>query len=215
VRSSGPAAAGPLASALLLNPRFSPIKERSLMSEFGRLVEQEIPRLRRYARALTHDRERADDLVQNCLMRALANQHRWQPGTNLRAWLFTILHNTRVSDLRRSTREESCNELAMARMMPAPRAPDARLQLRDLERAIGELPESQRQVLLLIGLEEMSYDEVAAVLDRPVGTVRSRLSRARAALREQLAHLLPGNVAHRPSPGATTPRPTESTLAGA
>ena len=170
------------------------------MSEFGRLVEQEIPRLRRNARALTRDCEHADDLVQNCLMRALANQRLWQPGTNLRAWLFTILHNTRVSDLRRSAREESCSELAMARMIPAPRAPDTRLPLRDLERAIGELPESQRHVLLLIGLEEMSYGQVAAVLGQPVGTIRSRLSRARAVLREQLPHLLPGNVAHRQSP---------------
>ena len=185
------------------------------MSEFGRQVEQEIPRLRRYARALTRDRERADDLVQNCLMRALANEHRWQPGTNLRAWLLTVLHNLHVSDLRRSACEQSGREIAMARMMPAPRAPDARLPLRDIERAIGELPEDQRHVLLLIGLEEMSYDQVAAILGRPVGTVRSRLSRARAALRKQLPHLLPGNAAHRLSPGAATLRPAESALAGA
>ena len=150
------------------------------MSEFGGLVEQEIPRLRRYARALTRDPERAEDLVQNCLMRALAKEHRWQPGTDLRAWLFTILHNTRVSDLRRSAREQTGREIAMVVMTPAPpRAPDGRLPLRDLERAIGELSEEQRQVLLLVGLEEMSYGQVAAILGRPVGTIRSRLSRAR------------------------------------
>jgi RNA polymerase sigma-70 factor (ECF subfamily) len=108
------------------------------VNQFGRLVEQEIPRLRRYARALRRDRERADDLVQNCLMRTLANEHRWQPGTDLRAWLLTILHNTHVSDLRRSACEQRGREIAMGLMMPATRAPDARLPLHDLERAIGE-----------------------------------------------------------------------------
>jgi RNA polymerase sigma-70 factor, ECF subfamily len=156
------------------------------MSEFGRLVEQEIPRLRRYARALTRDREHADDLVQSCLTRALGKEHLWQSGTDLRAWLFAILHNSRVNDLRQSAREEARSEIAMAVMTSAPRAPDARLELRDLDRAIGELPEYQRQVLLLVGLEEMSYGQVAAILAVPIGTVRSRLGRARAALRTEL-----------------------------
>lgn len=96
------------------------------MSEFERLVEQEIPGLRRYARALTRDRERADDLVQNCLTGVLAKQHLWQPGTDLRAWLFTILHNLYVNDVRRSAREQSRRrEIMMVLMTPAPRAPDA------------------------------------------------------------------------------------------
>src|SRR5213592_4783932 len=73
--------------------------------DFGRLVEAEIPRLRRYARALTRDATRADDLVQSCLTRAVAKQHLWQAGTDLRAWLFTILHNQHVNDVRRSVRE--------------------------------------------------------------------------------------------------------------
>jgi RNA polymerase sigma-70 factor (ECF subfamily) len=180
------------------------------MSEFGRLVEQEIPRLRRYARALTGDRERADDLVQNCLMRALANEHLWQPGTNLRAWLFTILHHSRVSDLRRSACEQSCRDISMMLMTPAPREPDAGLPLRDLERAIRKLPEDQRRVLLLIRLEEMSYAQVAAILGRPVGTVRSRLSRARAALRTQLPDLSTRQCRTSTIGGAATPRLTES-----
>src|SRR3954463_10039717 len=75
------------------------------MSDFGSLVEAEIPRLRRYARALTRDVVRADDLVQSCLARAVAKQHLWQPGTDLRAWLFTLLHNQHVNDVRRSVRE--------------------------------------------------------------------------------------------------------------
>ena len=77
------------------------------MNDFARLLEAEIPRLRRYARALTRDVARADDLVQSCLTRAVAKQHLWQPGTDLRAWLFTILHNQHVNDVRRSVREGS------------------------------------------------------------------------------------------------------------
>src|SRR6202163_1880993 len=106
------------------------------MSDFVQLLEMEIPRLRRYARALTRDVSRADDLVQNCLTRALAKQHLWQPGTNLRAWLFTILHNQNVNDVRRSIREGVT--VAVEDVAPdltiAPNA-GASLLLRDLERA--------------------------------------------------------------------------------
>ena len=154
------------------------------MSDFSRLLQNEIPRLRRYARALARDTARADDLVQSCLLRAIAKKHLWAPGTDLRAWLFTILHNQNVNEVRRSAREGvtvSVEDVAPALTM-APRA-SATLQLRDLERAIKLLPEEQRQVILLVGLEGMHYEEVAAVLDIPIGTVRSRLSRGREMLR--------------------------------
>jgi len=155
------------------------------MNDFGRLVEAEIPRLRRYARALTRqDQTRADDLVQSCLMRAIAKQHLWQPGTNLRAWLFTILHNAHVNDVRRSVREgvNVSIEDAAPLLTIQSNAIDA-LQLRDLERGLGKLASEQRQVILLVGLEGMRYEEVASILDIPVGTVRSRLSRGREQLR--------------------------------
>ena len=154
------------------------------MNDFAVLLQNEIPRLRRYARALTRDAARADDLVQSCLVRAIAKAHLWEPGTDLRAWLFTILHNQNVNDIRRSVREGVV--VAVEDVAPvltvAPRAASS-LQLRDLERAIGLLPEEQRQVILLVGLEGMRYEEVAAVLDIPIGTVRSRLSRGREMLR--------------------------------
>ena len=154
------------------------------MSDFARLLQDEIPRLRRYARALTRDPARADDLVQSCLVRAIAKEHLWEPGTDLRAWLFTILHNQNVNEIRRSVREGVV--VAVEDVAPvltvAPRV-GASLQLRDLERAIRLLPEEQRQVILLVGLEGMRYEEVAAVLDIPIGTVRSRLSRGREMLR--------------------------------
>jgi RNA polymerase sigma-70 factor (ECF subfamily) len=154
------------------------------MTDFARLLETEIPRLRRYARALTRDASRADDLVQSCLLRAVAKQHLWEPGTDLRAWLFTILHNQHVNDVRRSVREGIVVPIEdVAPVMTAPSNVEDSLQLRDLERAIAKLPEEQRQVVLLVGLEGMRYEEVARVLGIPIGTVRSRLSRGRDQLR--------------------------------
>ena len=154
------------------------------MTDFARLVESEVPRLRRYARALTRDVSRADDLVQSCLVRAIAKQHLWQPGTDLRAWLFTILHNQHVNDVRRGVREGASipvEEVASALTVDANAG--ASLQLRDLERALARLPDEQRQVILLVGLEGMRYEEVATILGIPIGTVRSRLSRGRETLR--------------------------------
>jgi RNA polymerase sigma-70 factor, ECF subfamily len=153
-------------------------------------IEAEIPRLRRYARALTHDAVIADDLVQDCLTRALGKLHLWQEGTDLRAWLFTILHNQYVNHIRRSAREGAAVRLTEREPMLA-RAPQQgkRLELRDLERAFAKLPDAQRSVILLVALEGMRYDEVATVLDVPVGTIRSRLSRGREALRRLTGNL--------------------------
>jgi len=147
-------------------------------------IEAEIPRLRRYARALTRDLIAADDLVQECLTRALSKLHLWQQGTDLRAWLFTILHNQYINHVRRTAREGTAIGLSEREPLLA-RAPQqgSRLELRDLERAIAKLPRTQRSVILLVGLEGMSYGEVATALGVPVGTIRSRLSRGREALR--------------------------------
>lgn len=159
-------------------------EEAHKMSDFAAQLEAEIPRLRRYARALTRDVSRADDLVQSCLTRAVAKQHLWQPGTDLRAWLFTILHNQHVNDVRRSVREGMNVALEdMAPVLTVQSNAMASLQLRDLEIAINKLPAEQRQVILLVGLEGMRYEEVADILGVPVGTVRSRLSRGRDQLR--------------------------------
>jgi RNA polymerase sigma-70 factor, ECF subfamily len=154
------------------------------MSDFGELLEAQIPRLRRYARALTRDVVRADDLVQSCLLRALSKAHLWQPGTDLRAWLFTILHNQHVNDVRRAVREGVTIPVDdMAANLTTPATQVANLRLRDLDRSLAKLPQEQRQVLLLVGVEGMRYEEVAAALDVPVGTVRSRVSRGRDTLR--------------------------------
>jgi RNA polymerase sigma-70 factor (ECF subfamily) len=158
-----------------------------------REIEAEIPRLRRYARALTRDIVAADDLVQDCLARALGKLHLWQRGTDLRAWLFTILHNQYVNHVRRAVREGTPVGLSDSEPLLTRAAHQGqRLELRDLERAIAKLPEEQRSAILLVGLEGMRYEEVAGVLDVPVGTIRSRLSRGRDALR-RLMELDPDN----------------------
>jgi RNA polymerase sigma-70 factor (ECF subfamily) len=155
------------------------------MSEFHRLIEHEIPRLRRYARALTRSADGADDLVQETLMLAIAKGHLWQEGTDLRAWLFTIMHNQYVNMVRRAMRDGANIDIEqISSALVATTDPTASRQLRELERALSRLRDEQREVILLIGLEGMSYGAAAQILDVPVGTVRSRLSRARDALRQ-------------------------------
>jgi RNA polymerase sigma-70 factor (ECF subfamily) len=155
------------------------------MSNIAQLLEPQIPRLRRYARSLTQDVSRADDLVQSCLVRALSKEHLWQPGTDLRAWLFAILHNQHVNDIRRLVREGTVVSLEdVARNLATAPLASASLELRDLEQAIAALPREQREVILLAGREGKRYEEIGALLGIPVGTVRSRLSRARAKLRD-------------------------------
>jgi RNA polymerase sigma-70 factor (ECF subfamily) len=153
------------------------------MNDFARLLEEQIPRLRRYARALTRDVSRADDLVQSCLSRAIAKQQLWQAGTDLRAWLFTIMHNQHVNDVRHGLREGISVEVADAPELTAQSNAIPTLELRDLERALAKLSREQREVILLVGLEGMRYDHVAEILNVPIGTVRSRLSRGRNELR--------------------------------
>jgi RNA polymerase sigma-70 factor (ECF subfamily) len=154
------------------------------MSELSCLVEREIPRLRRYARALTRAADRADDLVQDTLIRALAKGHLWQPGTDIRAWLFTIMHNQYVNTVRRQARETATVDVEqVSSTLVATTDPTSSWQLRELDRALARLPDEQREVVLLVGLEGMAYDSAAQILGVPIGTVRSRLSRGRETLR--------------------------------
>lgn len=153
------------------------------MSELRHPIEEQIPRLRRYARALTGERGAADDLVQDTLERALSRFHLWRRGSDLRAWLFTIMHNLYVNQARSRARRrhEALEDDPAAEPVRAPE-PDW-LELRDLDRALARLADEQRAVLLLVGLEQLSYGEAARVLDVPIGTVMSRLSRGRERLR--------------------------------
>ena len=153
------------------------------MTNLHRSIEAEIPCLKRYALALTRDVLAADDLVQDCLARALGKLHLWQQGSDLRAWLFAILHNEYVNQVRQSVRQGAA--VALSEAGPSlTQIPEqtGRLELHDLDRALASLPDPQRRVLLLIGVDGLRYEEAAEALGVPVGTVRSRLSRGRIAL---------------------------------
>ncbi|TAK72730.1 MAG: RNA polymerase sigma factor [Betaproteobacteria bacterium] len=139
-----------------------------------------IPRLRRYARALAGDNHRADDLVQDTLERALAKFYLWRRGSDLRAWLFTIMHNVFINQLK-ARRELALDDGVEEGLQSAPQSDP--LELRDLDAALTLLPAGQREVLLLVALEQLTYAEVSKVLSIPVGTVMSRLSRGRERLR--------------------------------
>jgi RNA polymerase sigma factor (sigma-70 family) len=153
------------------------------MNEAQRMVEL-IPRLRRYARALVGDRATADDLVQDTLERAWAKLHLYRRGTDLRAWLFTVMHNVHVNRVRATRATDPLGDEMPELAQRAPQG-DA-LLVRDLDRGIARLPAEQRAVLLLVTLEEMSYEQVARTLGIPIGTVMSRLSRAREKLRAMM-----------------------------
>jgi len=151
----------------------------------SRAILAELPRLRRYARALVGGREAADDLVQDTLERALTRMSQWQPGTDLRAWLFSIMHNLRVDQMRRPVLPASSFEDETVE--PPVRASQTdQIEVSDLDAALACLPEEQRAVLLLVALEDMSYAEIAEMLGIPVGTVMSRLARGRERLRQIL-----------------------------
>ncbi|KNY04236.1 RNA polymerase subunit sigma-24 [Achromobacter piechaudii] len=147
-----------------------------------------IPSLRRYARGLTGDPHRADDLVQDTLERAWSRYSRWQKRGELRAWMFGIMHNHFIDGVRATNRR--ADQTATGDLPDAPvRATQTdHLEVRDLDRCLQALPPEQREVLLLICVEDLSYQDTAQVLDVPLGTVMSRLSRAR----EKLGALMQG-----------------------
>lgn len=161
-------------------------------------IADHLPRLRRYARALTGDRSASEDLVQDTVERALARFDLFRPESQLDSWLLSIMHNLYVSRVRHQAlqpQEDSADDLAD--LLPVRGTQADALELRDLDRALARLPHAQREVLLLISLEEFSYEETARILAVPVGTVMSRLARGR----EKLRAILAGSAT--PAPPAT------------
>lgn len=157
------------------------------MSRFDAVIGAHIPHLRRYARALTGEAARADDLVQDTLERAWVKFHLWKPALELRPWLFTVMHNIYVNQVRAAARQDLS---VLARGDEAPRSTRANqsdlLEVGDIAACLARLPLEQREVLLLVSLEDMSYAQVAQILSIPLGTVTSRLARARARLKAML-----------------------------
>ncbi len=145
--------------------------------------EQHIPRLRRYARALVGDRYAADDLVQDTLERAWNKLHLWRLGSDLRAWLFAIMHNVFVNQVR-SRRQEIERNMEELPLMAVRATQGQNLELIDMERALQALPDDQREVILLVAVEQLTYEETSRALSVPIGTVMSRLSRGRERLRQ-------------------------------
>lgn len=145
------------------------------------------PHLRRYARVLMRgDVLQADDLVQDCIERGLRRSALWQRGSNLRAWLFTIMHNLYVNQVKRHVNGPSFVALDDTESAHHSRA-ESDVAVNDIQQALNELPGDQREILLFVSIEGMKYQEVAKILDIPEGTVMSRLARARKQLRARLA----------------------------
>jgi RNA polymerase sigma-70 factor (ECF subfamily) len=157
------------------------------LSDFVDDLDEHIRHLRRYARALVGHPEDADDLVQESLRRALTYANSERETANWRAYLFRILHNVRADHLARKARDREVPIDDYAGELAAPAAQHGVLDFQDMERALTLLPTEQREVVLLVGLEGLTYREVTDVLGVPIGTVMSRLSRGREALRRILA----------------------------
>jgi RNA polymerase sigma-70 factor, ECF subfamily len=141
-----------------------------------------IPMLRGFARSLSGNRDRADDLVQETLAKAIANRDKYRPGTNLHAWLVTILRNQYYSEGRRRWREVSDAEGIHAARLTQKPGHDSHLEMREFLGALQALPPDQREALILVGASGLSYEEAAAVIGTRIGTVKSRVSRARTRL---------------------------------
>ena len=146
-----------------------------------------IPGMRAFAISLTNSPDLADDLVQSAITNAWASRARFEPGTNINAWLFTILRNGFYSNYRKRTREVDDPEQKYAARLASAPEQHGRLDLQDMRIALAKLPATQREALLLVTAEGMSYDEAAQVCGVAVGTVKSRVNRARAALAQLLA----------------------------
>lgn len=160
------------------------------MDKSHQLIVEQIPHLRRYARALLRDKIEADDLVQDCLTRAMDRLHLWKPGTNIKAWLFTILHNQHINQAKRRTNrpDSIAIEAVHENLNQSPPDQEFGITVRDINHALDELPNDQRQIILLIGLEGLDYQEAAEILDIPLGTVMSRLNRGRKKMRALMEH---------------------------
>lgn len=157
-----------------------------MQTEFERELIANIPHLRAFAGFVTQHSDQANDLVQDTIVRALRAQHQFQPGTNFKAWTFTILRNLHINNLRRHrVRMDSIEDGALEAFAVAPNQ-YSRLEFQELRRALAKLSPEHREVLILVGASGFRYEEAAQICKCAIGTIKSRLSRARAELRELL-----------------------------
>jgi RNA polymerase sigma-70 factor, ECF subfamily len=169
-------------------------KPRSRPSRGGKLDEglretmlSAVPRLRAFAISLCSNVDKADDLVQETLLRALSHIDQFEPGTNMSAWLFTILRNLFRSDYRKRRREVEDDDGSYAESLKSQPEQTGRLELHELPAALAQLPADQREALILVGASGLSYEEASVICGCPIGTIKSRVNRARGRLAELLA----------------------------
>ena len=149
--------------------------------ELSNQIVNEVKNLRRYALALTRNATDAEDLVQDCLTRAIASSHTWKPGSNMRSWLFKIMHNIFIDEIRRNRLREAAKKDSDAQYINPPQP--ATTELGQVLEALSRLPEIYREPIILVAINDMTYAQAAEIIDVPLGTLMSRLSRARQALR--------------------------------
>jgi RNA polymerase sigma factor (sigma-70 family) len=173
--------------------------------EFKDELARVIPHLRAFGRSLSGNRDLADDLVQETLMKAWAARKRFQAGTNMRAWTFIILRNLFLSQMRRARFRGEWDELTASKLLAAPASQDRHIELADMQRALLHLPQPQREALILVGAGGFAYEEAAEICGCAVGTIKSRVARGRAALEQLLEQgQLPSRRDHKTDPSTTT-----------
>lgn len=170
--------------------------------EFKTQLAQVIPHLRAFGRSLSGNRDLADDLVQETLMKAWAARLRFQAGTNMRAWTFIILRNLYLSQMRRARFKGEWDDLVADRILAAPASQDKHVELGDMQRALLHLPQPQREALILVGAGGFSYEEAAEICGVAVGTIKSRVARGRVALEAVMSdNTLASRRTHSNEPG--------------
>lgn len=182
----------------------TPVVEHVALSdpEFKKELAQVIPHLRAFGRSLSGNRDLADDLVQETLMKAWAARQRFQAGTNMRAWTFIILRNLYLSQMRRARFKGEWDDLVADRILAAPASQDKHVELGDMQRALLHLPQPQREALILVGAGGFAYEEAAEICGVAVGTIKSRVARGRVALEAVMGdNSLPSRRTHSNDPG--------------
>lgn len=169
------------------SPKTSPERTVSQKADFKRELTDVVPHLRAFARGLCGRPDMADDLVQETLLKAWAAQERFEPGTSMRAWTFVILRNAYLTDMRRNRFRGEYDEGVAERILTAPAGQEEPIHLSDMHRALLTLPPERREALLLVGAGGFSYEEAASICGCAVGTIKSRVGRARATLNSMLA----------------------------
>ena len=170
--------------------------------EFKAQLGQVIPHLRAFGRSLSGNRDLADDLVQETLMKAWAARLRFQAGTNMRAWTFIILRNLYLSQMRRARFKGEWDDLVADRILAAPASQDKHVELGDMQRALLHLPQPQREALILVGAGGFAYEEAAEICGVAVGTIKSRVARGRVALEAVMSdNTLASRRTHSNEPG--------------